>query len=209
MILCEICNKECKSTKSLLAHKWRAHTEEGKLHKLKTVSRGYTSHWKGQTKDTSDVIKHIAKKNSEIIQRKILNGTFIASKMGETARDKLSIEQSLHNRGGKCKWFDYKGQKLQGTWELNVAKKLDELNIEWIKPKVHKDVIQYELNGKNKHYTPDLYLPTYDLYLEIKGYWWGNDKAKMKAVMDQHPNIKIVLIEKNEYDKVMQGELVW
>ena len=129
--------------------------------------------------------------------------------MGIEARKKLSIEQSLKNRGGKCKWFEYKGQKLQGTWELNIAKKLDEMNIDWYKPKISKDVWSYELDGQQKSYTPDLYLKEQNIYLEIKGYWWRDDKRKMEAIKQQHPDKKILIIEKEEYTKIMRGELVW
>ena len=211
MIYCPICNKELKSDKAKVAHVWRAHSELGIAHGQKTgsKSKGRVSHRKGLTKDTSEEIKKTSEKISATIQQKIIKGTFVAVKMGKEARKKLSIEQSLKNRGGKCKWFDYKGQKLQGTWELNIAKKLDEMNVDWYKPKVHRDVWTYELDGQQKSYTPDLLLKEYDIYLEIKGYWWGNDKRKMEAVKLQHPEKKIVIIEKNEYNKIMQGELVW
>ena len=172
MIYCPICNKELKSYKAKVAHVWRAHSDSGIAHGQKTgaASKGKISHRKGLTKETSEEIKRTAEKLSQTLQRKITEGTFIPSKMGTEARRKLSIEQSLKNRGGKCKWFDYKGQKLQGTWELNIAKKLDDMGIRWYKPKVHKDVWSYMLDGQVKSYTPDLYLEEENLYLEIKGY---------------------------------------
>ena len=40
---------------------------------------------------------------------------------------------------------------------------------------------------------------------EIKGYWWGDDKNKMKKVISQHKNIKIDIIMKKElieYEKL-------
>jgi len=211
MVYCPICYKELKSDKAKVAHIWRAHTESGVQHGQKTgaSSKGKTSHRKGLTKETSEEIKRTSQKRSLTIQKKIADGTFIPSKMGTEARRKLSIEQSLKNRGGKCKWFEYKGQKLQGTWELNIAKKLDEFGIKWYKPKVHKDVWSYLLEDKIKSYTPDFYLVDLDLYLEIKGHWWGDDKKKMEAVLQQHPEKKIFIIEKNEYNKILQGELVW
>lgn len=211
MIYCPICNKELKSDKAKVAHVWRAHSETGIAHGQKTGSKtkGRVSHRKGLTKETSEEIRRTAEKVSATAQRKITEGTFVPTRMGQEARKKLSVEQSLKNRGGKCKWFDYKGQKLQGTWELNIAKKLDEMNIDWYKPKVHRDVWIYELDGQEKSYTPDLFLKKHDIYLEIKGYWWGDDKRKMEAVKQQHPEKKIVIIEKNEYNRIMQGELVW
>lgn len=211
MIYCPICNRELKSDKAKIAHVWRAHSETGIAHGQKTGSKtkGRVSHRKGLTKETSEEIRKTAEKVSATAQRKIAEGTFVPTRMGQEARKKLSVEQSLNNRGGKCKWFDYKGQKLQGTWELNIAKKLDEMNIDWYKPKVHRDVWTYELDGQEKSYTPDLFLKEHDVYLEIKGYWWGDDKRKMEAVRQQHPEKKIVIIEKNEYNRIMQGELVW
>lgn len=211
MIYCPICNKELKSDKAKVAHIWRAHSEEGVAHGQKTgaKSKGRANPRKGLTKETSESIKRVTEKMKATVATRIKNGTYVPRRMGDAARKRLSVEQSLKNRGGKCKWFEYNGQKLQGSWELNVAKKLDELNIPWYKPTVHKDVLQYTLDGKIKSYTPDLYLPTYNVFLEIKGYWWGNDKAKMQAVIEQNPNVTIVIIEKDQYNKILEGELVW
>ena len=202
MIICQICNKNLKNERALRTHNWRAHTEEGLAHKVPSTR-------KGLTKETSESIKRVSEKLKATLIQKVNDGTYIPIRMGLEARQKLSIEQSLHNRGGKCKWFNYKGQKLQGTWEYNVAIKLDELNIKWYKPKVNRDVWQYVVDGVNKSYTPDFYLPEYDIYLEIKGYWWGDDKEKMKIVLEQHTDKTVVILEKEEYNKLMCGELVW
>lgn len=65
------------------------------------------------------------------------------------------------------------------------------------------------MNGKTRSYTPDFYLEDYDLYLEIKGFWWGDDREKMDIVLETHPEKKICIIEKEKYEKILQGELVW
>ena len=130
----------------------------------------------GLSKDTDERVKQNAESASKTIRRLIETGKWAKRPTNQDFLTRLSIEQSLNNRGGKSKWYDYNGQKLQGTWELNVAKKLDELNIKWYKLKVHTDVWKYELNGQTKSYTPDLYVPDLNIYLEIKGYWWGNDR---------------------------------
>lgn len=131
------------------------------------------------------------------------------NKMGLDARKKLSIQQSLKNRGGKSKWFLVKGVKVQGTWEKKVAEKLTDLNIKWIKPQHNKDVIEYTIDNKIRRYTPDFYLPEYNQFLEIKGYYWNNDKLKMQAIIKQHPNKKIFIMRENDYKKFLCGELVW
>lgn len=51
--------------------------------------------------------------------------------------------------------------------------------------------------GKKRHYTPDFYLPKYNMYVEIKGHWWGNDKEKMVTVIEQYPDKQLLIIESN------------
>lgn len=65
------------------------------------------------------------------------------------------------------------------------------------------------MDGKVRSYTPDFYLPKENIYLEIKGYWWGDDKRKMEIVVETYKDTKFVIIEKEEYKKILQGELVW
>jgi hypothetical protein len=133
-----------------------------------------------------------------------------SSIMSKEAREALSIRQSTNNSGGKCKWYEVSGVRVQGTWERNLAIKLNEMGIEWHKvgascPKY----FSYEMDGRTRRYTPDFYLPEHDLFLEVKGYWWGDDKRKMDIVQTTYPNVKFVIIEKEEYNKILQGELVW
>lgn len=128
-------------------------------------------------------------------------------KMSESARKQLSISQSLNNRGGKCKWYEVSGQKVQGTWERNLAIKFNELGVKWIKLSTGKDVWPYVIDGKLYHYTPDFYLPDYKVYLEVKGYWWGNDRQKMSEIKRQYSNKQIVIVEKQLYQKLLDGHL--
>lgn len=55
---------------------------------------------------------------------------------------------------------------LDSSWEEELAKRLDFLNINWIRP---KDPIRYlDNNGKEHSYFPDFYLPEYDILLDPK-----------------------------------------
>lgn len=116
--------------------------------------------------------------------------------MGTDARRRLSERMSQHNPGGKSKWFEVNGKKVQGTWERTFALYCNENNIIWDRCKPWK----YVLDGKTKSYTPDFYLPAVNLYVELKGRWRGNDRAKMDAVIEQHPDKKIFIIEKEQYN---------
>ena len=124
-------------------------------------------------------------------------------RMGMEARKRLSIEQSIRNRGGKSKWYVVNGQLVQGTWERNLALKMEELSIKWTKLKTGKDVWPYVIDGKLKHYTPDFYLTEFDLYLDPKGYWWGDDQEKINAVKHQHTDKKLLIIQKDLYSKLL------
>ncbi len=210
---CVECDFTGKTKQSISSHWWRNHTIEGKNHtsiKLNTSYKEGRCAWnKGLTKETDERVKKSSESVSSTLRQQIKDGTYIPRKMGEKARKKLSEEQSLHNRGGRSKWYDVSGQKVQGTWERNVALKFEELGIEWLKLKTNRDILQYMMDGKIRSYTPDFYLPSYDLYIEIKGHWWGRDKEKMDIVLKTYPDKKILIIDKEKYEKLLQGELVW
>jgi hypothetical protein len=56
--------------------------------------------------------------------------------------------------------------KLDSSWEVALAERLDQINVEWIRP----DPIKWiDKLGVSHHYFPDFYLPVYDLYLDPKG----------------------------------------
>lgn len=131
-----------------------------------------------------------------------IDGRAVPATMSEERRAQLSERFSLNNPGGKCKWYDVGGVKVQGTWERDIAMKLSHQGIRWIRPRKDR-LIWYNLGGKIKSYAPDFYLPDFDLYLEIKGYWWHNDKEKMMAVAEQHPDKNIIVIEKEMFHSVM------
>jgi len=88
--------------------------------------------------------------------------------------------------------------KFDSSWEDAMAIRLDELNINWDRPKA----IQYELDGKLRNYFPDFYLPDYDLYLDPKNpYCYEQQKAKLEIV-SKMINLKIItsLIECKQFN---------
>ena len=198
---CPICGK-IYNKNGIGYHIWRKH---GDGVSFKPLGNGHVAWNKGLTNETDERVRGISEKNSVIIQNKIKLGTFVPGKMSDKARMELSISQSLNNRGGKCKWFEVSGIKVQGTWERDMALKMTELGIVWEKPHVGKDVIEYKIGDIVKRYTPDFYLPDIGTYLEIKGHWWGNDKTKMDEVIKQRPEKKIVIIEKDVYKKIIKS----
>ena len=53
-------------------------------------------------------------------------------------------------------------------------------------------------------YTPDFYLPKYDMFVEIKGWEIYDDKQKIKRdyLIERGLNLKIIL--GNKYNKIME-----
>lgn len=156
-----------------------------------------------------------AKKRGDLVLRSLSEATKLSivkygprKSMGIEARQRLSIEQSTKNRGGKSKWYTVSGQLVQGTWERDLAIKMDTLGIVWKKLSVGKDVWPYITEGTLKHYTPDFYLPEFDLYLDPKGFWWGNDKQKIQNVKQQHSDKKLIIVEKTLYTELLKSESV-
>jgi Mor family transcriptional regulator len=113
----------------------------------------------------------------------------------EETKKKISKKLTINNKGGRCKWYEVSGQKVQGKWEKELAELFTYYNIKWNKIKTNSHTFEYKsCCGKIKNYTPDFYLEDFDMYIEVKGYWWGNDKNKMQEVLKNN-NINIKILE--------------
>lgn len=96
---------------------------------------------------------------------------------------------SPHRRLKKC-MIQYNGVMLDSTWELELAKRLDELNIEWIRPLPLK---WKDDNNVEHHYFPDFYLVKYDLYLDPKNPMaYIVQKYKIDILKQTYTNIKFL-----------------
>ena len=103
-----------------------------------------------------------------------------------------------YNKGYVFSPYANKNIYLLSGLEIAYAKWLNENNIKWDKPKSNA----YKLSGKDKKYYPDFLLIDTNEIIEIKGYWWEGDKAKMLAVTTQHPELKISVLTKQELDNI-------
>lgn len=113
---------------------------------------------------------------------KLCNKTFFWSKHNPSQTSRIycskdcsasskSMQASLHFKklgtGGvrQSKKIAYKGYKLGSSFEYHIAVILDDLNIKWVIPKRFGYT---KPDGTTSNYTPDLYLPEYDIYLDPK-----------------------------------------
>lgn len=192
---CE-CDKEFDNYQSLNGH--LSHCNIHNPNKNKDIrnnafnnKRGWS---KGLTKETSESVKNQGLQYSENIKNGITKPSFIGKKHNIESLKKMSIKriEKIDSHNGFCKWYNvFNGEKIikvQGTWEKRIAETLTRLNIKWERG----FKMPY---GEYKHYLPDFYLSKYNMFLEIKGYWYEKDILKMKAVISEHELINIKVID--------------
>lgn len=79
---------------------------------------------------------------------------------------------------------------LESSWEIALAKRLDELNIEWIRP---DPVPWIDRTGQTHNYFPDFYLPEHDLFLDPKNeYARKAQKEKLAVLTETMKNLIII-----------------
>ncbi len=82
---------------------------------------------------------------------------------------------------------------MDSSWEVACALKLDDLGVDWVRDPDMK--LEYRNKRlKLKRYIPDFYLPSYDMYIEVKGYWTDNARWKMRDICSRYPG-KIKMLE--------------
>lgn len=80
---------------------------------------------------------------------------------------------------------------LDSSWEEALAIRLDELNINWIRPEI--PIPYTTIDGKTHNYFPDFYLPDFDLYIDPKNPAAMNAQAEKIAIITKiMPNLIIL-----------------
>lgn len=154
-------------------------------------------------KKISDSLKETYMKDPTLRTRVGVYGDKNGSK-SVTARNKCrtSAMKSEFWKYRRKHLIRYEEYTFDSTYEVEVVKSLDENNIGWEKPKSFK----YFYAGKNRTYTPDFYLPDYNIYLDPKNDFLinninpgtgFNDIDKIKAVEEQN-NIRVIILDKNQ-----------
>lgn len=151
-----------------------------------------TSWNRGKTKETDSRVKNNASNISLSTKGKkgkpcpehvklFLSETAKANGLGKGERHMLSKHQYVTNKGNLV-W-------LQSSYEIKLAKILDELNIDWIRPEP-LSWVDYE--NKSHKYYPDFKIEGY--FLEPKNpYLCLKDRDKIQRASSQN-NVKIVVL---------------
>lgn len=190
---CKYCGKECKNKNSLKQHEIRckanpnkitvksnliAYNEKRKIEGICGTNQYIKAKNNGITLKCSDSTKNKIREKltgKEWSTERKQNHSLIMQEAVKNHPDSYNAS----NVNGRIKKQLYKGVILDSSWEVLVAKYLDEHNIVWIKP-----VNGFEYVWKNAiHiYYPDFYLCDYDMYIEVKGYKRDRDVEKWKSL---------------------------
>lgn len=200
--VCPHCQKEFVNG-GLSAHIWRVHTEEGKNHNKKLVGH------KGGNQFTTNpdyvVSEETRSKLSKLNIGRILTADHI---------QKIKVSCSLNGQVEKA-WRGRVTENyvtklgeivyLQSSYEVAIAKSLDENNIVWTRPSYFHWMTN---DGFQKRYYPDFYLPDYDVYLDPKNeYLQQVDAEKIRQVQLQN-NIKVLVLSEYQLSWNVVKELI-
>lgn len=200
---CPHCNKEY-SKNGIATHIWRNHSiglnftanNDGYKNDTKTI-------WnKGLSKESDSRVKQHAKTLSDDYK----SGKLISSSKGrkhtpeEIENLRVKALASDHERIGRRTktYVTVTGEtiKFDSSWEVIVAKNLDNAGIEWIRPKPLKWICQ---KGLIHNYFSDFYIPAWNVYLDPKNDWVINNQAEKLNYLKANYN-NIFILRENQLD---------
>lgn len=155
--------------------------------------RGKPSWNKGLTAETDERIR----KGTEKMKKYNLEHPMTIEE-----RERRSIAQTnkVHKNKFKC---HYKGgfrkdigHFVRSTWEANICRTLNFLNEPY---EYEKHVFKLE---EGRRYVPDLYLPNYGLYIEIKAYMSEESKQKLTKFFQKYPDETLIILDGSYYKEI-------
>lgn len=179
--ICPYCNGEFFGRRTFKKHKSDCAKEHGL--KMDTLGR-FVNPESG---------KHAIENFRKRVEAGEANWTFTGKKHSVEARKKMSLSTIKfieEHPDRNIKWYTVNGIKVQGNWEKKVAEYLTNRNIEWKR-------VRIEFLG-SYHYTPDFFCPKENVYFEVKGFMRDRDLMKMHLVLNEHPELKIVMIRRED-----------
>ena len=194
MFTCKICNKEFKNISGLSIHL-------SKSHKI-ILPKNYYDIWIKQNEDGKCQICH--KETQYGVEYNFQREKF-KKKYNKICLEKYGVENAsqnidIYNKGLKTRRLihKYKDTNLtyQGSYELDFLEK------NYIKfPDIKRGPsIKYKVNGRNKVYHPDFYIPSQNLIIEIKSSYIltldENFEAKKEATISSGFNY-LMILDKN------------
>lgn len=202
MLLCVFCRKECKNENSKSNHERLCR---------ENPNRQYTK-FHDQTFQRTNCENQFtkAKKEGRVVRvsdetRRKISESLLGKTHTEETKSKLSDYAKSVGFGGvtRSRRIEYSGKFLGSSYELTVAKELDANEIRWDTCSRFKYI---DPDGKERTYTPDIYLIDYDVYLDPKNDFLINnpnpklgfyDSEKIKLACEQN-GIVVHILSKDQ-----------
>ena len=156
--------------------------------------KGSNQYIKGTAKPLTEEQRKKISERSKSVQWSEERRKLHSERMKEAVRNNPESYNSSNR--GRTKQIIYDGIKFHGSWEVEFYKWAKENNLN---PQRNEQAFEYEWNGK-RSYFPDFYLPTYDAYVEVKGYETERDRQKWLTFPK-----KLYIIRRSEIEKIKRG----
>ena len=198
MYSCQYCERESKTKNSLAQHEIRCKSNPNRIEVKPSYGmlgkKGSNQYIKGTAKPLTEEQRKKISERSKSVQWSEERRKLHSERMKEAVRNNPESYNSSNR--GRTKQIIYDGIKFHGSWEVEFYKWAKENNLN---PQRNEQAFEYEWNGK-RSYFPDFYLPTYDAYVEVKGYETERDRQKWLTFPK-----KLYIIRRSEIEKIKRG----
>ena len=227
-LICDYCNKLCKSINSVKQHEIRCKEnpnrisleyikgvirsadiaiEECSFCKKEFKKRGAKGNHEARCPENVNRKLQIVSAEGKLAGKKKYSEWVTVHYSDQSNRDKVSerMQQAVNDHPesytsgnrGRTKQIIYNNIKFQGQWELDFYMWCETNSVFVIRS---PNWFNYTW-GRNRKYNPDFYIPSLDLYVEVKGYETDQDRAKW----NQFP-CNLSVIRQNEIMLIRKGQ---
>lgn len=187
--ICPICHETFNSRRLLQNHKKESnhYPNNNKYSHFMALSENSICPFCGEEhKSKSGMSLHIRlcknNPNRDVEESKKLSN--IRKQNGNKLETKLKLSKLTETNHfwkykRNCLTYESKKQgtiKLDSSWELIVAKRLDELNLNWYRPNIRLPYVDND--GVEKGYYPDFYVKDYKCFIEVKHPYFVEEQNK-------------------------------
>ena len=186
--ICKYCGKQCKNKNSLVQHEIRCKENPDRIiYQYNNFNNFGRIPWnKGLTKETDERLKI----QGETFKQKYKDGKIkiwsdgLNKETDERIKNSsIKIQNTIDKKLKDNNWHNsynlkycYKDFTFDSYWEVLFAQFLDKYNILWVRNTNYS--FEYIYKKSIHKYYPDFYLPDFDLYIEIKGFFSNKDINK-------------------------------
>lgn len=191
---CPDCDFIGNSSQSIISHYFRKHTKKGNNHH--PLGDNHKAWNRGLTKEDHKSIAQYAE-----TQRRLCSEGKITPylKYYQNLQPSDKKEEKLQwKRRRQIQATDQQGNTiyLDSNYERIVLNELNKNNVRWFRPS--KSFPYIDAEKINRSYTPDFYLPDYDVYLDPKNDLLISRSGDLFERVREQNNIRLIILRKTE-----------